>query len=714
MCLTARRGEATMRRASAVLLVGLVVAALTAAQGAAPALVQWSPGESYAGGKQADSRLGKPVSFWRAGVSLEEVFQGVAQQTGVTVGFYPEDGENRAIRVHLFLNPKQPPTLREVMVQLSWVVDCPFAYEGEPEKQVYYLLGTSIGRGAAAALQARDRQKHQETAEMSRTLIAKLTELGDALKLPREEAIRRYQGQDDRMLLDLLDEPHRAATQLAVAYALPWLKSFEMEPDEPPIQRSYMTGGSVYGADDKQAWATAFGIDPNGMEFKFGIDPPNGVPFPNNSKVYFTYSASSSGQVSVPCPWMLDSARNVVHPGSYLTDRYDVLGLSPGASLKPEDQLALRRALGEKISDAEAKAFLARRKQELAEEAKAASVKASGAALTPHAHDALAAAGLNLQAGKTYPVWRIEEAVARATGRHVVSDGLLYASAAAAPEGQPRALATLEALCSQPARDYMRSPEWEWGDAGAFLHFRTANRDIWRAAHLPAATTEWLDAQIRPFLPKPEERGKAFDFSLSIDPEVWTRHFAGLSDLQLLYGARVLHGDPSDPAEAARHAAWTQASEYAQDGPSLLRFLGGLDSAQWRLARAGALRWPEEVTPDQGRLLALALSEKLMRPPAAGAFPRIRISVDASEPKELAPGYISLADAFGIDGGGHPLGSMGSPPLTGPAPKRCHRVTLSASVAEKPGLRGPRLDKHVSFLPETLAVRAELEAPSSQ
>jgi hypothetical protein len=689
-----------MRLIRVVLLLAalLVSQVLLAAEVEAPKLDPWLPAESYEGGRQADARLEKPVHFWQAAITLEEVFAEVARQTGVQVRFFPADDGNRGVRVHLFLNEKQPPALRNLLVQLSWVLDCSFSTAEEEGRRVYYLMGTSIGRGAAEALQARDRQKHQETAEMSRTLIAKLTELGDALKLPREEAIRRYQ--DDRMLLDLLDEPHRAATQLAVANALPWLKTLEMEPGV-----SYRAGGSVYGEDDKQAWATAFGIDPNGMEFKFGGDPPNGVPFPNNAKVFFTYDASSSGQVSLPCPWKLDSAGKVVYPGSYLTDRYDVLDLSPGASLKPEDQLALRRALGERISDAEAKAFLARREQELAEEAKAASVKASGATLTPHAHDALAAAGLDLQAGKTYPVWRIEEAVARATGSHVVSDGLLYASAAAVPEGQPRALATLEALCSQPARGFMRSPEWEWGDAGTFLHFRTANRDIWRAAHLPAATTEWLDAQTRPFLPKPEDRGKAFDFSLSIDPEAWTRQFAGLSDLQLLYGARVLHGDPSDPAEAARHAAWTQASEYAQVGLSLLRFLGGLDSAQWRLARAGALRWPEEVTPDQGKLLALALSEKLMRPPAAGAFPRIRISVDASEPKELAPGYINLADAFGIDADGHPLGSM-SASLTGPAPKRCHRVTLSASVAEKPGLGDPRLDKHASFLPETLVVHA--------
>jgi hypothetical protein len=50
-----------------LLLVAATWAGLVSAvQAAAFDVVPWQPGESYAGGKQADSRLGQPVSFWGA------------------------------------------------------------------------------------------------------------------------------------------------------------------------------------------------------------------------------------------------------------------------------------------------------------------------------------------------------------------------------------------------------------------------------------------------------------------------------------------------------------------------------------------------------------------------------------------------------------------------------------------------------------------------
>jgi len=680
-----------------LLVVLLLLWLLPAVHAGTTDLDQWLPGESHRGGKHEDARLDQPVRFWRVGIPLDEVFTGVEQQTGVRLSFFPANDENRRVRVHLFLNPKQPPALRDLMVQLSWAVACTFSVTEEDGKRVYYLLGTSIGRGAAETLQALEAQKHREVTAMRSAVVDKLSELEEALKLPREEAVRRYQGKDDRALLDMLDPPRRAATQIAVLRVLPWLQTLEMEPDEPPIYHGYGLGYSAgeMSPEEQAAWIAAFGMDPDGIEFQ---DP----------KVCFGVGASTAGSVDVSCPKLVTAAGEVVNAGSYTTGRYQVLDLGAEAALQPEDEITLWRALGEQISEAHEKAFVDQRKKELAAAAEVARVKASGATLTPQATGALAALVLALESGKVYPEWRIKEAVAHATGMHVVSDGLLYASTAAAPSGQARALATLEALCSQPARGFMRSPEWEWGDAGTFLRFRTANRDVWRAARLPEATIDWLDTELRPFLPKPEDQAKAIDLVLTVDPEQWTRQWAHLNDLQMLHGARVLHGDPRDPAEVARHATWEVASPYAQVGLSLLRFLGSLDSAQWQLAWAGKLRWPEEVTPDQGKLLMQALVEKVMIPPAVDAYPHLHIALDEAEPHAFGQEQVGLMGWDGVDALGHAMGGGGPALLTGPTPKQCYRVTLTASAMDQPTRSDLHFEKYASFLPKTLTVHTEV------
>ena len=686
-----------MRRTREVLLTVLLLAGLAStAQAGTPGLAPWLPSESYPGGKQADPRLDRHVQFWRAALTLEEVFQGTDQQAGVRISFSPADDENRGVRVHVFLNKEQPPSLRDVMAQLSWVVDCPLFSVEEGGQRVYYLMATSIGRGAGGALQAREREKRREVAEVRQALVGRLSELEEALKLPPEEAVRRYQGKDDRALLDLLDPPHRAATQIAAGQILPWLKTLEMEPDEPPIYHGYGRGYSagLMLPEEPAAWVAAFGMDPNGMEFQ-------------NQKVCFGGGASVAGTVEVWHPSLLTPTGDVVAAGQYTADQYTVLDLRPEAALKSEEQIALRRALGEQISASDEKAFLDRRKRELAAVAAEAQVKASGATLTPQAKDSLAELAVALESGKAYPVWCIAEAVAQATGKHVVSDGLLYASAAAAPSGQARALATLQALCSQPARGFMRTPEWEWGDAGRFLRFRTTNRDIWRAARLPEATRNWLDDRSRPFLPKPEDHAKVIDLTLSVDPEEWTRQFCGVDDLQILHGARVLQGDPHDPVEVARRAAWEGLSQYGQVGLSVLRFLGGLDGAQWQLARAGKLRWPEDVTPDQGKLLVQALSEKIMIQPVAGSYTHMRVSLDEADLYQYRTGGTRLIwwQYRGTSERGGGGGSSDS--LVGPPPKACHRVTLAAFAMDQSTKREARaFEKQASFLPKVLTVHA--------
>ncbi len=130
-----------------LMLIGLVATAWPASP-PLESLRQWDPSASWEGGRDYDARLNRPVAFWRAGLSLEEVFAGVEQQAGVKLSFFPEEDENRRMRVHLFLNQEEPPSLRELMAQLMWVVDCPFFLAEESEGKTYYLMSTSMAAGA--------------------------------------------------------------------------------------------------------------------------------------------------------------------------------------------------------------------------------------------------------------------------------------------------------------------------------------------------------------------------------------------------------------------------------------------------------------------------------------------------------------------------------------------------------------------------------------
>ena len=110
---------------------------------------------------------------------------------------------------------------RDLMAQLSWVTDCAFAYakSGEDEP-TYLLLSTSIGAGAMervrderdaaiAALEARTDPHMQVAAQVRSEMLTRLPELANALTLTRDEAIRRYKGKDDLMLLAALDPTRR-------------------------------------------------------------------------------------------------------------------------------------------------------------------------------------------------------------------------------------------------------------------------------------------------------------------------------------------------------------------------------------------------------------------------------------------------------------------------------------------------------------------------
>ena len=162
--------------------------------------MQWLPTESHPGGAQYDPRLDRQVSFWGAGIVLPDVFGSIKTQTGVEIGFWPPGDENERVRVNLFLNPEDPPALRDLMAQLSWVLGCAFSYERAEEADPRYcLLSTNIRFGVKRRLRAEQEEAERRRAavmwrrqaELREQTAEKLEELQDGLALSREDAVER-------------------------------------------------------------------------------------------------------------------------------------------------------------------------------------------------------------------------------------------------------------------------------------------------------------------------------------------------------------------------------------------------------------------------------------------------------------------------------------------------------------------------------------------
>jgi len=54
------------------------------------------------------------------------------------------------------------------------------------------------------------------------------------------------------------------------------------------------------------------------------------------------------------------------------------------------------------------------------------------------------------------------------------------------------------------------------------------------------------------------------------------------------------------------------------------------------------------------------------------------------------------------------MGGGGTALLTGPTPKQCYRVTLTASAMDQPTRSDLHFEKYASFLPKTLTVHTEV------
>ncbi len=696
-----RRAKLTIAFAAAALLLPLAgvhaFAATTGTQlvpaGHGPggqALYTWEVGQSWAGGEQYDTRLDQPVQFWDAGLTLADVFAAISKQTGVTLGFWPEGSENPRVRVNLYLNPQQPPTLRELMAQLAWVTDCTFGISRE-EKPRYYLLSTSAGTAAAESLRQQEARRKEEVTRKVQAFKDKANEVAEALQLPRDEAIRRYRGSDDRMLLTLLDPARRGAALIFCRRVIPMLVEPTFGPEHPNMGIGVPLNDLT--EEEQAALRAAFGLSEATLR-----DPSLG----GGAIVDADWVASLM-------PPMVMANGAVVIVGS-ATSNLVLFDMSPGAHLEPEEEITLRRLLGETIGPEQERTYVEQRSAELAAARRARRQQSAAGALSPSLRDRLAQTPLPLPDLAPYPAWRVQEAVAQATGLHVVSDGLLHASTAGWRTGIT-ALGAIEVLCLQGRPGEVNRgtappiPEWEWGDAGAFLRFRTRSRDVWRAALLPQPVVDWLDGQLRPLLPAQD--AAAADLTLPVVPEQWTRQTAGLTDIQIQYAAEVVHADPRTLAELARRAAWEDVFRISYASLPTIRFLGSLDSDQWKQAQSGELRWPRSVTPDQGKLLAQALADPGAEPANLRRYSAILIALT-----EVAPGdegQLTTVTTMVPGGAGYESAvSMAHGPKEA-KPVNWYAVTFTALVRDQAtGKETTGLEKRIAFLPKAITIHAEV------
>jgi hypothetical protein len=377
------------------------------------------------------------------------------------------------------------------------------------------------------------------------------------------------------------------------------------------------------------------------------------------------------------------------------------MDVSHGIDSRPADEIELRRLMGEAVSPADEEAYVAVRKAEIAatENEREDQRRAAGRYLSDEMRETLASAALPLSIGAC-PAWRVEEEVARATGLHIVADALLDATAdiQKSPDevGGVAALHALEAFCAAPGRNFMRTPEWEWGDAGPFLTFRTSNRDVWRAAMLPQSLLDWLDTQIAPRLPKAAQgrMAAAAELDLPVEPEQWTRWLSTLNRLQIEYGAVVPCGEVGDPADVVRRATWKAAFALAEFHPTMLRFLGSLNSGQWGSVRAGKLRGPQDLSSGQMQSLRAAADERgsWSRQLPEGSSILMSITQGACESNEMRAGggYGAMTYPEGIAGAGD-----------------WYRLNITAeNRLEGEDKEGTVLEKQVPFLPVSIHVRA--------
>jgi hypothetical protein len=613
---------------AACLALVLSAALVTTARPAVPAphqLRQWNPSESWPGAEQYDPRLEKTVTFWNAGLPLAEVFRSIEEQTGVSIGFRPAGDVNARVCVNLYLNPDQPPSLREVLAQLSWAVDCTFSYEDEGGEIRYSLLSTNMGEGDVIAALERRAQEEQEaeareTAVPEEEILRVRDELREALSLSREEAVRRYRDRDECVLWDVLDPARRALTELYVSWPVILSKGSsapavsQRYSSLPPEQQQAVLEAAHYGTGDwvkrYSAWGQAPQIEGDPIAWLASTDPQVGLAL-----------ASSYGHAHCSGVAQAMGRNGVWGPGIRLGR------LAVGGALDDWEYVELRRLLGDvKTPEDEErvrKEYHQRTSGAIEEPPRSDVARTRHEQIPPETERLLSSVRVVPNPKGMYALWQVQEAVAKISGLSIVSDcfwqplrdlRLLYLAPGTDKEAAPTALMVLKAAT---VRLYPWSPSemsnmtdpftmgWEWRGAGQFLTFRSLDRDVWRAAFLPAQIVQTMDAWAEPSLPP---AGVNKPPTVTPDWRAFGRLIADLSVPQVRWGGLLAYGDPTDYREACRQSLRERLLEEVsgQMGQvESLCLIGSLSEAQWQELHAEGLA--------VGRGLALSTVQEAFR-----------------------------------------------------------------------------------------------------
>ena len=587
------------RLVAGAVLVGLWMLGSAATAGT-PEMALWVASESWPGGTQHDARLGRTVQFWGAGIALRDVFAGIQEQTGAEIGFWPAGDVNERVCVNLYLNPERPPTLRQVMAQLSWATDCSFGYWVEGEEARYSLLKTSIGEGIVERLREAPMEAHERDYRRSQQMLermpARREALREALSLDRKAAIRRYRGKDDLLLLAALDPTRRAMAELyltlpagggaePMTFPLSDKKFSELTEEQQACVRNAVR-------EPLRRWLAR--EREGGQTVETGPD-----------EVAWLESLDRAVSVS------LSAGPEEMMLGVSVYGDLELPDLQLEGEMVPEARVALREALGERVSQEERQRLTEEYSRErlLAERRRWMEEQIGRVRLSAETERLLASVDVPVRLDGTCALWEIEEMVARASGLHVVSDCFwqperpLREFAEALYPGEKPPVTALMAVRLATLSEYDRawlqqlvdavpsSVGWEWREAGAFLSFRSMDADVWRGAFLPEDALELLDRWVEPHLVGMGD-GQVSVSAIEIEPDwrAFGRLLERLDVVQLKFGGHLTYGDPSDERYAWRQAFRVIVMRMAWGEPWLFRFIGSLSDAQWeRLKGEGLL-----------------------------------------------------------------------------------------------------------------------------
>lgn len=581
-------------------------------------LYLWQADRPHQGGTQFDDRLNAPVVFWHTGAPLQEVFGEIERQTGVHIGVLPPGDDNERICVTLYLNSDDPPSLRALMVQLSWVTGCTFASDDHQQPR-YYLLHASKEGGALERVrwereeqrQALYRASLQVHADIREEMLAKLPELREALALSREEAIQRYRGRDDCLLLAALDPERRATAAVVLAVADELLEQLRPNFENPTRFRlSRLT--------PEQHRLVRQAVDVYLPTWQRLVQPQFEEPDAQGRWTDWSWVEETDPELQIVTgatffsvlladPDRRDEDGN--QSDQFRLGHLEVLADPRTHGVPdPETEIDLRQLLGEEIDKEEQRRIRAdihRRRSHIAGRRELEAALRGSYMLSADTEVVLSDLRLPIEPDDSYAPWQIQELVAAASGLHVISDCFVQDPHSIGrdldllrPEAGPDVSALLAlALMCRPRRPPHDTTSiglegWRWGDAGPFLRFRSREAGLCRAAFLPQPTCKALDDWLAPHLPKHRE-GEPNWPPILVPVDVWrcARLQDGLSPEQITWGRKLVYADPSEPLNAYRQSFREWITAMLEHVGHVCSMLAGLREDQWDRLLGEGIVW---------------------------------------------------------------------------------------------------------------------------